>query len=173
VLNADSALYSTDMRAPERLFALLTQVAGRAGRGDAPGRVLVQTEFPGHPFYRALIADDYAAYARQLLEERRAAGFPPFAAQALLRAEAASAELALVFLRDAARQANALGGNVEVFDPVPAGMARVAGVERAQLLVQSTSRPALQRFLAGWREGLDAAKERRVRWSLDVDPVEF
>jgi primosomal protein N' (replication factor Y) len=173
VLNADSALYSTDLRAPERLFALLTQVAGRAGRGDAPGRVLVQTEFPQHPFYRALIADDYAAYARQLLEERRSAGFPPFAAQALLRAEAASAELALVFLRDAARQANALGGKVEIYDPVPAGMARIAGVERAQLLVQSTSRPALQHFLARWRVGLDAAKERRVRWSLDVDPVEF
>ena len=173
VLNADGALYSTDLRAPERLFALLTQVAGRAGRGDAPGRVLVQTEFPQHPFYRALIADDYAAYARELLDERRAAGFPPFAAQALLRAEAANAELALVFLRAAARNAHALGGKVEIFDPVPAAMARVAGVERAQLLVQSTSRPALQQFLARWRAGLDAAKERRVRWSLDVDPSDF
>ncbi|MGH8619700.1 MAG: primosomal protein N', partial [Burkholderiales bacterium] len=145
----------------------------RAGRGDAPGRVLVQTEFPRHPFYRALLADDYAAYARQLLEERRAAGFPPFATQALLRAEAVQADLALAFLREAARQAHALGGNVEVYDPVAATMARVAGVERAQLLVQSTSRPALQHFLARWRAGLDAAKERRVRWSLDVDPAEF
>ena len=135
--------------------------------------MLVQTDFPRHPFYHALAADDYAAYARQLLAERRAAGFPPFAAQALLRAEAARGDLALDFLHDAARQAHKLAGKVEVFDPVPAAMARVAGVERAQLLVQSTSRPALQQFLARWRAGLDAAKERRVRWSLDVDPAEF
>jgi primosomal protein N' (replication factor Y) len=173
VLDADQALYSTDLRAPERLFALLTQVAGRAGRGDQPGRVLVQTEFPRHPFYRALVAGDYAAYAEQLLAERRTAGFPPFVAQALLRAEATTAAAVLAFLRDAAEQAQGLEPAVEIFDPVPAAMARVAGVERAQLLVQSTSRPALQRFLARWRAGLDAGRDRRVRWTLDVDPVEF
>ena len=173
VLHADPMLYSTDLRASERLFALLTQVAGRAGRGEIEGQVLVQTDFPQHPFYRALVSGDYDAYARSLLPERRAADFPPFTTQVLLRAEAKQAAVALEFLRGAAALAAPLAKNVELFDPVPASMARVAGTERAQLLAQSTSRQALQRFLRAWRAALDALRDRRVRWTLDVDPVEF
>jgi primosomal protein N' (replication factor Y) len=173
VLNADSALYSADFRASERLFAQLMQVAGRAGRADIPGEVLIQTEFPDHPLFAALARHDYGAFARALLEERRQAGFPPYCHQALLRAEASRMETALQFLVQAQDAAHALSGPVTVFDPVPAQMARLAGRERAQLLVQSTSRTALQVFLSGWHEALKRLDPRRVRWSLDVDPLEF
>lgn len=173
VLNADSLLYSADFRAPERLFALLTQVAGRAGRGDAQGEVLIQTEFPQHPLYAALKNQDYALFARDLLAERRQAGFPPFVYQALLRAEAPRLEAALDFLAGAAHAAKALPQRVTIYDAVPAGMVRLAGRERAQLLVQSDSRSELQAFLGAWRAKLTAAPTRRARWSLDVDPLEF
>jgi primosomal protein N' (replication factor Y) len=173
VLNADSLLYSTDFRAPERLYALLTQVAGRAGRGDKRGEVMIQTEFPRHPLYEALRRQDYASFAAAALTERRQAGFPPFVHQALLRAEAARLETALTFLDDAARAGKALSQHVVIYDPVPAGMVRRAGRERAQLLVQAASRSRLREFLGKWYERLSAAPSTRARWSLDVDPVEF
>ena len=173
VVNADSLLYSTDFRAPERLFALLTQVAGRAGRGDMQGEVLIQTEFPQHPLYAALQRQDYAAFARDLLAERRQAGFPPFVCQALLRAEAPKLETALAYLARAARIAKTLARGVTIYDPVPAGMVRLAGRERAQLLVQAESRVRLQSFLAAWHARLAAEPSTRARWSLDVDPLEF
>ena len=173
VVNADSLLYSTDFRAPERLFALLTQVAGRAGRGDMQGEVLIQTEFPQHPLYAALQRQDYAAFARDLLAERRQAGFPPFVCQALLRAEAPRLETALAYLARAARIAKTLAQGVTIYDPVPAGMVRLAGRERAQLLVQAESRVRLQSFLAAWHARLAAEPSTRARWSLDVDPLEF
>jgi len=173
VLNADSLLYSTDFRAPERLYALLTQVAGRAGRGDKRGEVMIQTEFPRHPLYEALRRQDYASFAAAALTERRQAGFPPFVHQALLRAEAAGLETSLAFLDDAARAGKALSQHVVIYDPVPAGMVRRAGRERAQLLVQAASRSRLREFLGKWYERLSAAPSTRARWSLDVDPVEF
>ncbi|MGQ0751042.1 MAG: primosomal protein N' [Betaproteobacteria bacterium] len=173
VLNADSLLYNTDIRASERLYALLTQVAGRAGRGSAAGQVLIQTDYPDHPLYRALQEQDYAGFARTLLEERRLAGFPPYVYQALLRAEAASMESALGFLADAVRAGRALSPKVQIYDPVPATLARVAGRERAQLLVQSASRRRLQDFLAAWQKALAQERSNRARWSLDVDPLEF
>ncbi len=173
VLNADSLLYSADFRAPERLFALLTQVAGRAGRGDAQGEVLIQTEFPQHPLYTALRSQDYAYFARNLLAERRQAGFPPFVYQALLRAEAPKLEAALEFLAAATHTAKALSQNVTIYDAVPAGMLRLAGRERAQLLVQSDSRSELQAFLSAWHAALADTQPNRARWSLDVDPLEF
>jgi primosomal protein N' (replication factor Y) len=173
VLNADSLLYSADFRAPERLFALLTQVAGRAGRGDAQGEVLIQTEFPQHPLYEALKSQDYAFFARTLLAERRQAGFPPFVYQALLRAEAPKLETALDFLAHAARDGKALSRRVMIYDAVPAGMVRLAGRERAQLLVQSDSRSELQVFLGAWCAGFGDGPPSRARWSLDVDPIEF
>jgi primosomal protein N' (replication factor Y) len=173
VVNADSRLYSTDFRAAERLYALLTQVAGRAGRGSTQGRVLVQTDFPDHPLYRALVRQDYAAFAQALLAERKAAGLPPFVHQALLRAEAPRLATALDFLEQAARAARSIGPEVTIYDPVPAAMARRAGHERAQLLVQSESRRALQRFLAAWSQRLYTGRSGPVRWSLDVDPLEF
>ena len=173
VINADSSLYSTDFRAGERLFARLTQVAGRAGRGATRGRVLIQTEFPQHPLFQALARHDYPAYAQELLAERKQAGFPPFVHQAVLRAEAPQIAAALDFLARAARYAAELAGAVTIYDPVPANLARMAGLERAQLTVQAHSRSALQKFLQAWRERLDAAGERKVRWALDVDPLEL
>lgn len=172
VINADSSLYSTDFRAGERLFARLTQVAGRAGRGTQRGRVLIQTEFPQHPLYQALRRHDYPAYARELLAERKQAGFPPFVYQAVLRAESPKLDNALEFLTRATRYAADFDGGVTIYDPVPASLVRMAGLERAQLTVQARSRAALQKFLRAWRERLEAAAERKVRWALDVDPLE-
>jgi primosomal protein N' (replication factor Y) len=171
-LNSDVSLFSTDFRASERLFAQLMQVAGRAGRGDIPGEVLIQTEFPGHPLYHALCRHDYDSMARTVLAERKLARFPPFIYQVLLWAEAPKIDLALAFLTDAAALA-ATPKDIEIFDPVPAQMARLKGMERAYLLVQSGSRNKLQKFLGEWRVPLDALPARKVRWALDVDPLEF
>jgi len=173
ILNADAFLYSSDFRASERLFALLSQVAGRAGRGETRGEVLVQTEFPQHPFYTALRSQDYSAFARALIAERRQAGFPPSVYQALLRAEAHRLRTALDALERAASLGKALSRHVTVYDAVPAGMVRLAGKERAHLLVQSSSRPRLHEFLTVWRAKLVHALPSQVRWSLDVDPMEF
>jgi primosomal protein N' (replication factor Y) len=173
VLNADGRLYSNDFRAAERLYALLTQVAGRAGRGGTQGEVLIQTEFPQHPLYAALCRQDYRAFAESALDERRQAGFPPFVHQALLRAEAPRLATALEFLAEAARTGRALDAGVSLYDPVPAALPRRGGRERAQLLVQSASRQQLQAFLGAWRGALSSARATRARWSLDVDPFDF
>jgi len=173
VLNADSQLYSSDFRAAERLFALLTQVAGRAGRGGIQGEVLIQTEFPHHPLYAALRSQDYRAFAEDALAERRQAGFPPFVHQALLRAEAPRLATALEFLGEAARRARALDEHVTAYDPVPAALPRRAGRERAQLLVQAASRQRLRDFLGAWHDALAHSLTTRARWSIDVDPLEF
>jgi len=173
VLNADSQLYSSDFRAAERLFALLTQVAGRAGRGGIQGEVLIQTEFPHHPLYAALRSQDYRAFADDALAERRQAGFPPFVHQALLRAEAPRLATALEFLAEAARRGRALDEHVTAYDPVPAALPRRAGRERAQLLVQAASRQRLRDFLGAWRNALAHTVTTRARWSIDVDPLEF
>jgi primosomal protein N' (replication factor Y) len=172
VINADASLYSTDYRASERLFANLMQVAGRAGRADLPGRVLIQTEFPGHPLYAALRRQDYAAFATDVLAERKQAGLQPFSYQAILRAEAPRLDVALDFLTRAAASADPGATTVTIYDPVPANMARLAGKERAQLTVQSKSRPSLQAFLRDWVAQLDKLANRKVRWVLDVDPQE-
>ncbi|MHB8914550.1 MAG: primosomal protein N' [Thiobacillus sp.] len=172
ILDTDGALYSPDFRATERLFAQLMQVSGRAGRADKPGRVLVQTAFPEHPLFLHLLRHDYAAFAMELLAERRKLDLPPYTRQALLRAEAPQMSAAMTYLRSAVQAAPDIP-QVSVFDPTPAPMARVAGLERAQLLIQSASRPALQQFLADWRPQLAAIKPQVARWSLDVDPLEF
>jgi primosomal protein N' (replication factor Y) len=172
VLDADGALLSTDYRAAERLYATLAQVAGRAGRRERAGEVLVQTRYPQHPLYAALARHDYASFAAAQLAEREAAGFPPFVHEAALRAEAPRLAQALAFLEEAARLVPVPEG-VRVYDPVPHVITRRADLERAQLLVQSASRPALQEFLRAWSERLFAAAPRGVRWHLDVDPIEF
>ncbi len=172
VLNSDASLYSTDFRAEEHLFSQLMQVAGRTGRANITGEVLIQTKFPGHPLYHALRRHNYETLAHKLLTERKAAGFPPFAYQALLRAEASQLATALDFLTNAAAMARPTR-NVEVFDPVPAQMARLKGMERAHLLVQSSSRKELQEFLTFWRAKLVKFPVRKIRWALDVDPFEF
>jgi len=171
VLDADCALFSADFRAAERLFAQLVQVSGRAGRGSRPGEVLIQTDFPHHPLYAAVALHDFDRFAEASLDERRLAGFPPFSHLALLRAESKKAGEATEFLRAAARIARRIGG-VEVFDPVPAPLERKAGFERAQLLARSPTRAAMQPFLRRWRQALAERDDRRVRWSLDVDPQE-
>jgi primosomal protein N' (replication factor Y) len=172
VLNADTALVSTDYRAAERLFAVLAQVAGRAGRRERPGEVLVQTRYPGHPLFAALARHDFASFAQSQLEERRSAGFPPFVFEAALRAEATKLDTAMRFLRTAAALADAPEG-VHVYDPVPNILTRRAGLERAQLVIQSRSRPALQAYLSAISTRLFEHAPREVRWHLDVDPIEF
>jgi primosomal protein N' (replication factor Y) len=173
VVGADAALFAADFRAPERLFAQLMQVGGRSGRHELPGEVLIQTEHPDHPLYRALTDHDYAAFAKEQLAERELAGFPPFAFQAMLRAEAPELREALAFLHAAVSGAPTFA-EVMLYDPVPMRLARLKNLERAQLLVESKSRPALQAFLAEWMDKLHALKvPRSLRWHLDVDPLEF
>ena len=170
ILNPDTALFSQDYRASERLFAQLMQVAGRAGRAGAPSEVLVQTRYVQHPLYGAVMRHDYERFAGNLLDERREAGLPPFMYQALLRAEARELPIAIDFL-EAARDCLPLDG-IMMNDPIPMTMTRVHNVDRAQLLVESSSRPALQAFLREWVEQLRAMKSR-VKWSLEVDPLDI
>jgi primosomal protein N' (replication factor Y) len=173
-VGADAALFAADFRAPERLFAQLMQVGGRSGRADLPGEVLIQTEYPDHPLYQALIEHDYARFAQSQLGERRIAGFPPFSFQTMLRAEARSMEQALDFLAAARKAAEPLADGVTLYDPVPMRLQRLMTLERGQLLVESLSRPALQAFLATWMERLYALKmPAGLRWYLEVDPLEF
>jgi len=175
VLGADNALYSADFRATERLCALLMQVAGRAGRAEHPGEVIVQTDFPDHPVYAALRAHDYDAFAARLLEERAAAGLPPVTHVALLTGEAhdrLDVERFLDAAHDAARQA-AQDTGVTVYPPVPALMARRAGLERAQMLVQAARRAELSQMLPAWHAALRQLRGRKVRWAIDVDPAGF
>jgi primosomal protein N' (replication factor Y) len=177
-VNPDGALFASDFRAPERLFALLMQAAGRAGRDAAAAagsQMWVQTWHPAHPVFQALRSYDYAAFAERQLEERRTAGLPPFSHLALLRAEARTVQAATDFLHAAAEAARALpeGAGVAVYAPVPPPVARVADVERVQMLVEGASRPGLQGFLAAWLPGvhtLRAAHRGVLRWAVDVDP---
>jgi primosomal protein N' (replication factor Y) len=172
-VGADAALFAADFRAPERLFSQLMQVGGRSGRAALPGEVLIQTEYPNHPIYRALIDHDYTAFAHEQLAERDSAGFPPFAFQALLRAEAPELAQALEFLRNAVSLAPTFP-EILLYDPVPMRLARLKNRERAQLLVESRSRPALQSYLTHWMTQLNTLKTPRdLRWHLDVDPVEL
>lgn len=176
VINPDTALFSQDYRAGERLFAQLMQVAGRAGRaaqthsGAARAEVLIQTRYPSHPLYRSLHAHDYPGFANTLLAERRAAHLPPYAFQALLRAESKTLTLALAFLAQA-RDLMAHPG-ISMNDPVPMMVTKVAGIERAQLLLESSSRSQLQSFLKPWMQALRAIKTR-VSWTLEVDPIDI
>jgi primosomal protein N' (replication factor Y) len=175
-VNPDTALFSSDFRAPERLFALLMQAAGRAGRDAeqaARSEMWVQTWHPRHPIYAALRAHDYAAFATAQLEERRGAGLPPFAALALVRADARTAEVAAAFLHEAATLARDLEG-VTVYPVVPPHVSKVADVERMQMLLESPSRTVLQGMLAHWLPQLDELRGRHkglLRWAVDVDPL--
>jgi primosomal protein N' (replication factor Y) len=173
ILNADAQLVAHDFRAPERLFATLVQVAGRAGRSGLASRVLVQTRMPDHPLFAALAKFDYEAFARAQLAERRAAGMPPYAFQALLGAEAKSMDDALAFLeraRDLGR-ARAPSG-LRLYEPVPRPLARLAGVDRGQLLIEANQRTILQRFLTDWLRALRVADSPKARWHIEVDPQE-
>ncbi len=176
-VNADAALFSSDFRAPERLFGLLMQAAGRAGRDAAQAgasEMWVQTWHPTHPLFAALRRHDYPAFAAQQLKEREEAGMPPFSFQALVRAEARTQEAAQAFLNAASAVAQDVPAyeHVTLYPAVPMSVQRVADVERAQMLVESGSRAALQHFLAHWHDVLHATKEKGViRWAVDVDPL--
>ncbi|HEY3326155.1 MAG TPA: primosomal protein N' [Novimethylophilus sp.] len=173
VVDTDSALFSPDFRAAERLFAQLMQVAGRAGRADKPGQVLIQTAFPDHALFHALRRHDYAEFAATLLNERQMAGFPPYCFQALLHAEANHFEPVRDFLNDAVDQAHNFAHSVTVYDPVRPALARLKGMERAHLLIQAESRAALQGFLQSWVPLLAKHKlAGKLRWSVEVDPLE-
>jgi primosomal protein N' (replication factor Y) len=173
ILDADGGLFSADFRASERMAQLLTQVSGRAGRGDRPGRVLIQTHQPQHPLLRTLITGGYAAFGEAALAERAAGALPPYTFLALLRAEAPLRERVYEFL-DAARAAAPGSGGVTLLGPVPAPMERRAGRVRAQLLLEAVSRAPLHRWLGEWVPRLEALPAaRQVRWSLDVDPQEM
>ena len=175
-VNADAALFSCDFRAPERLFALLMQAAGRAGRDAeqaARSEMWVQTWHPQHALYAALVKHDFVAFAESQLAERRSAGLPPFSHLALLRAEAKTVEAATAFLVDATALAEGAAG-IAVYPVVPPAVSRVADVERLQMLLESPSRPALQRFLAQWLPQLHPLRRRHkglLRWAVDVDPL--
>jgi primosomal protein N' (replication factor Y) len=187
-INPDGALFSSDFRAPERLFSLLMQAAGRAGRDANLGKnseVWIQTFQPAHPLYTALKQYDYTAFAAQQLQERSQAGMPPFSAQALVRAEAKTQETAQAFL-NAARNAALIDmpnwdgwaevlSRITLYLAVPMSVQRVANIERAQMLIESPSRPALQQFLTGWQSVLHSHRslpecKGLIRWAIDVDP---
>ena len=188
-VNPDGALFSSDFRAPERLFALLMQATGRAGRDAALGaasEMWVQTFQPAHPLYAALKQHDYPAFAAQQLQEREQAGLPPFSAQALVRADAKTQEAAQAFLNTASSAAQEhmaqwegwpeVLTQVTLYPAVPMAIQRVANVERAQMLVESPSRAALQHFLSGWQSVLHATRKAPeckglIRWAIDVDPL--
>ena len=172
ILNADAALYAADYRASERLFAQLMQVAGRAGRADAAGEVLLQTQWPEHPLYQALVRHDYDRYALALLDERRQAGFPPACFQAVLRADAPVLDDAVRFLESVRLQLEPLTTEVSLCGPAPALMVKLANRERAQLILESSHRASLHALL-NQLSALLPATARGVRWSLDVDPQEM
>ncbi|MBX3726081.1 MAG: primosomal protein N' [Xanthomonadales bacterium] len=171
VVDGDGGLYSADFRAPERMAQLLTQVAGRAGRGERPGRVLVQTRLPGHPFWRDWLGGGYATVAQAQLRERRDCRLPPFRFQALLAAEA-TAPAALADFFDAVRALpDPAGTEVERIGPLPAPMPRRAGHHRMQLILEADRRAPLHALLDAWMGRIGSLRPaRRVRWSLDVDP---
>ncbi|HQX59815.1 MAG TPA: primosomal protein N' [Burkholderiaceae bacterium] len=184
-VNPDNALFSSDFRAPERLFSLLMQAAGRAGRDAAisgQSEMWIQTCQPQHPLFEALKRHDYPAFAARQLQDRENAALPPFAFQALLRAEARTQEAAHAFLASASACASELLAELPGFDrvtlypAVPMVVQRVANVERAQMLVESPSRPALQNFLTAWYDILHATRQGEagrglLRWAVDVDPL--
>ncbi len=180
VVGADAGLFAADWRAPERLFAQLMQVAGRAGRADKPGRVIVQTEHPEHPLYQCLLRHDTPAFLDLELTARQQAGFPPYAAQAIVRAEAKQIDNVLEFLqRIRILVPQEQHPDVFIYDPVPMRMVRLAGRERAQLLLESPSRIALQNFLNQWLPMISAGRGMTrghapggVRWGVEVDPLE-
>ncbi|QKE64740.1 primosomal protein N' [Aquipseudomonas campi] len=179
ILDADGGLYSADFRASERMAQLIVQVAGRAGRAEEPGKVIIQSHLADHPLLVQLTEQGYPAFAEQALSERRGAGLPPFAHLALLRAEAHKPGQAEGFLDEACSYAEQLQQElrlpaIELLGPVPAPMERRAGRHRAQLLLQSSSRVPLHKLLAAWLPILEAMPGgRAVRWSLDIDPIDL
>jgi primosomal protein N' (replication factor Y) (superfamily II helicase) len=174
VLAADQGLFGADFRASERLAQQIVQVAGRAGRGDRPGEVLIQTAYPEHPLLQCLIREGYEGFAARALEERRAATLPPYSHLALLRADGPARAEVHGFLRQALTAApSARDAGLRLLGPAPASMEKRAGRYRAQLLAESPARGGLQQFLAAWLPEIEKLRApRSLRWSVDVDPIE-
>ena len=173
VLNADGSLYSADFRAPERLFAELMQVSGRAGRADKPGKVLIQTQLPEHPVFAAVKAQDYAVFAENELNERQMFAMPPFGFQAAVRADAPHVSDAMEFLNAAKETLTPLlPESVSQFGAAPMLMVRLAERERAQIFLESTSRQDLHRAVSLWVQVLQQNRDGKIRWSVDVDVQE-
>ncbi|MDH3512960.1 MAG: primosomal protein N' [Gammaproteobacteria bacterium] len=179
IIDADQGLFGTDFRSSERLAQSFIQVAGRAGRGERPGEVYIQTLFPDNPLLTTLVTGGYGPFAAQAMQERSRAGWPPYTYLTLLRAESTQRPPAFAFLDEARDLAWTLvrkrsGRHIRILGPAPAPMERRSGRYRGQLLVQADSRAQMQRFVATWREQLESLKtSRRARWSLDVDPIEL
>jgi primosomal protein N' (replication factor Y) len=174
VLDTDQALYSPDFRASERLFSQLMQVSGRAGRANIKGEVYIQTAFPNHPLFEALKIHDYEHFANELLKERELAELSPFAFLVLLKAEAHQLTHVMQFLNEAMTKAKSLSHLVTIYNPVRPIMERLKGMERAQLVLQASSRVALQKLLDNWVPYLRENKlGQKVKWVVDVDPLEF
>ena len=174
VVDADNALYSSDFRAPERLFSQLMQVAGRAGRAEIKGEVLIQTAFPNHPVYEALKANNFSDFAESLLEERKQMKLSPFSFNALLQVEAKSLNHSVAFSNMALEKANTYNSSVSLYGPVRPVMERLKGFERYQLFLQANTRMELHNLLKPWIKDLrEHPLSNRVKWSIDVDPIEF
>jgi len=174
VLDTDQALYSPDFRASERLFSQLMQVSGRAGRAHIKGEVFIQTAFPNHSLFEALKTHDFEYFANELLKERELAELSPFSFLVLLKAEAHQLTHVMKFLNEAMQKAQDLSRHVTVYNPVRPIMERLKGMERAQLVLQASSRVALQKLLAEWVSFLRENKlGKKVKWVLDIDPLEF
>ncbi len=174
IIDTDTALFSPDFRASERLFSQLMQVAGRAGRAEKAGEVLIQTTFPQHALFTALRAQDYESYADSLLDERSAMQFPPTSYFALLKAEASDYAQVVTFLTEAVGLAQQIPHDLMIYDPLRPQMERLNNMERGQLLLQANNRKALQQLLRQWMPQLRAHKlANKVRWMLDIDPIEW
>jgi len=174
IVDADGGFFSSDFRALERMGQLLLQVSGRAGRVEKKGKVIIQTHHPDHPLLHQLLHENYKTFAETLLQEREQAKLPPFTFFALFRAEALKADKAIAFLEKIKSIADSMGSSVNLLGPIPAIMPKRAGRSRMQLLMQSQQRPVLQSFLKLLLPEVEKLSlKQRVRWSLDVDPVEM
>jgi len=174
VLDADNALYSPDYRAPEKLFSQLMQVSGRAGRSNIKGEVLIQTAFPNNPVFEGVKKHNYEIFAQTLLQEREQMGLPPFSFTAILRVESKQLKYGQQFINDAAKHAESLSNKVIIYDPVRPSIERLKGYERFQLFIQANARKDLQNLLRQWVSYLRKYPlANRVKWSIDVDPIEF
>ncbi len=174
ILDLDHGLYGADFRATERMAQLLMQVAGRAGRAERPGTVMLQTRHPRHPLLHLLLRQGYRAFAQAALAERQAAQLPPFTHQVLLRADSTEEQAAMDFLQQVRTLIEPLlPGGVMLLGPAPAAMVRRAGRSRAQLLLQGAHRGQMQQGLDCWLPALRALRHpRHLRWSVDIDPQE-
>jgi primosomal protein N' (replication factor Y) len=174
ILDADNALYSPDYRSSEKLFSQLMQVSGRAGRSNIKGEVLIQTAFPNNPVFEGIKNNNYEIFARTLLQEREQMGLPPFSFTAILRVESKQLKYGEQFVNDAAKYAESLSNKVVIYDPVRPSIEKLKGYERFQLYIQANTRKDLQNLLRKWVAYLrQCPLANRVKWSVDVDPIEF